>query len=150
MRSGSPLKSFNPTMVRLRRVPTRVDLRVNRFQSHYGAIATTAQRLARRGVGRFNPTMVRLRRIPGKALRRLAMSFNPTMVRLRPSLREALRRERELVSIPLWCDCDRRHALAFFKNAAVSIPLWCDCDQYLPAREEHDDNVSIPLWCDCD
>ena len=75
---------FNPTMVRLRPRRAASSAVATRFQSHYGAIATTDDSedalLARLC---FNPTMVRLRLIQWVAEKEEDERFNPTMVRLR-------------------------------------------------------------------
>ncbi len=57
------LLSFNPTLVRLRRVAVAAVARLVRaFQSHAGSIeAASRSRMAFRNTRSFNPTLVRLR-----------------------------------------------------------------------------------------
>ena len=124
------------------------------FQSHYGAIATwVAMAMNTVALFGFNPTMVRLRPSTAVKLLRRAYGFNPTMVRLRPrsayhvpSFTKPFQSHYgaiatgtlysnytafDLVSIPLWCDCDQKgpRVRAGLTNSLwFSIPLWCDCD----------------------
>jgi hypothetical protein len=122
---------FNPTMVRLRLAPGICDvIRLPAFQSHYGAIATSAFSKCPLAVAiSFNPTMVRLRLDKSTPPTYDCIRFNPTMVRLRP-LVGLVHDGLYLVSIPLWCDCDRRGPVGKYEPFVVSIPLWCDCDQH--------------------
>ena len=75
---------FNPTLVRLRRMPPRLHQRPGRS---------------------FNPTLVRLR--PGVPVGGVGVgnqSFNPTLVRLRPAWPCWRGSQRPWVSIPRWFD----------------------------------------------
>ena len=82
--------TFNPTMVRLQRTVSRTVLIIDEaFQSHYGAIATAFVLVV---------------------LAQSLQPFNPTMVRLQPQKTYALMVAQCRLSIPLWCDCNRKGA----------------------------------------
>ena len=99
---------FNPTMVRLRRSGRAVlsfcSVRFNPTMVRLRLLKRIFTRLPDSG---FNPTMVRLRQqFVSKKVEQSFHRFNPTMVRLRLARLEAAAALHELVSIPLWCDCD--------------------------------------------
>ena len=165
---------FNPTMVRLRLAPPpRREMKTKGVSiplwcdCDWPMNATSQLKEAR-----FNPTMVRLRQRYQAPFESCPECFNPTMVRLRPFARTHSC-PCELVSIPLWCDCDHFIFEVPLCPAHVSIPLWCDCDSRcdrcgrrrygtfqshygaiatpeIPDAHCTPRRISIPLWCDCD
>ena len=98
---------FNPTMVRLRpNLYLNVKVVTPQFQSHYGAIATRLFRNYGGGVILFQSHYGAIATQKGLTDDEIAqLGFNPTMVRLRLEEGRILHSS-NLVSIPLWCDCD--------------------------------------------
>ena len=145
------LYAFNPTMVRLQLLFANSKCTLlNRFQSHYGAIATflplfdhSFEKCFQSHYGAIATkvwqftTFVLISHFQshyGAIATREGCSQRPTRRRL---------------SIPLWCDCNGYAYCVTFPDISLSIPLWCDCNAHTIRTTARLLILSIPLWCDC-
>ncbi len=101
--------------------------------------------------GTFNPTVVRLGRRGSRQSPSPASLFQSHCGAIGtgwPPVNAP--QEARKLSIPLWCDWDRRGAPLPSYLYRLSIPLWCDWDILSTMEDWCGNCLSIPLWCDWD
>ena len=76
----------------------------------------------------FNPTMVRLQRRSGERIPPHSQTFNPTMVRLQPARKDNNMRHRVYFQSHYGAIATQLMVDQSVLDDLLSIPLWCDCN----------------------